>query len=277
VPEGDSIVRAARALHRALAGRTVTRFESVFTNLNRVDRKAALRGRAIEHVDARGKHVLIWFSGDIVLRSHLRMKGSWHLYRPGEPWRARPHDMRIVIGTEDWEAVAFNVPIAEFVASDAVDDTPALRHLGPDPLGDSFDVSEAVRRIQELESVEIANALLDQRAISGIGNIYKSEVLFACRTSPFTLVHRLPGAQIAQIVSTAQRFLRLGASEGSSGIVTYHGPPRANERFGRTARLWVYGRGGKPCRRCGTRIARRHQGPHARSTYWCTRCQPERS
>src|SRR6187549_3423505 len=114
MPEGDSIYRAARTLHRALAGRTITRFQSVFPQLNRVDDDAPLRGRTIEGVEARGKHLLFRFSGDLVLRTHMRMNGSWHIYRLGERWQRPRADMRIVVATAAYEAVAFTVPVAEF-------------------------------------------------------------------------------------------------------------------------------------------------------------------
>src|SRR5687768_16732541 len=112
MPEGDTIFRAARTLDRALAGRVITRFESVFPHLTRLDVDHPVRGRTIERVTSRGKHLLMWFSGDLVLRTHMRMNGSWHIYRPGERWRRPRHDMRIVIATEAFEAVAFTVPVA---------------------------------------------------------------------------------------------------------------------------------------------------------------------
>ena len=148
MPEGDTIFRAARTLNQALAGRTVTRFDSVFSHLTRVDDTAPLRGRTIERVDARGKHLLIWFSGDLVLRTHMRMHGSWHIYRPGERWQ-RPHaDMRIVIATPEYEAVAFSVPVAELTTARDLERTAAMRDLGPDILVDEFDMAEVVRRIE---------------------------------------------------------------------------------------------------------------------------------
>lgn len=275
MPEGDSIFRAARTLQRALAGRTVTRFESVFPRLTRINDDRPLRGRTIERVEARGKHLLIWFSGDLVLRTHMRMNGSWHIYRPGERWSRPHHDMRIVLETLEMHAVAFNVPVAEFGSAAELARTPALRDLGPDPLSESFVAAEAVDRIASRRDMEIADALLDQSAIAGIGNIYKSEVLFAGRIHPFLKVAELAREDIERLVAIAVKFLRANVSDAArGGIATYAGFRRTTGRSDPGARLWVYGRGGKPCRRCGTPITRGKQGPHARSTYWCDRCQP---
>ena len=275
MPEGDSIFRAARTLQRALAGRTVTRFESVFPRLTRINDDSPLRGRTIERVEARGKHLLIWFSGDLVLRTHMRMNGSWHIYRPGERWSRPRHDMRIVLETPEMHAVAFSVPVAEFGSAAELARAPALRDLGPDALSERFVAAEAVDRIASRRDMEIADALLDQTAIAGIGNIYKSEVLFAGRISPFLKVAELAREDIDRLVAIAVKFLRANVSEPArGGIVTYAGLRRTTGRSDPGARLWVYGRGGKPCRRCGTPISRVKQGPHARSTYWCDRCQP---
>src|SRR5947208_1124609 len=130
--EGDTIFRAARTLNQALAGRTVTGFDSVFAKLTRIDYDGPLRGRTIERVDARGKHLLIWFSGDLVLRTHMRMHGSWHIYRPGERWQRARAEMRIVIATSEYEAVAFGVPVAELTSTRDLERDPAVRDLGPD-------------------------------------------------------------------------------------------------------------------------------------------------
>jgi len=256
MPEGDSILRAARTLDRALAGRTVTRFHSVFPHLTRVDHDHPLRGRTVERVTPRGKHLLMWFSGDLVLHTHMRMKGSWHLYRPGERWMRPRHDMRIVIATDAWEAVAFNVPTAALLDAREADQAGTLAGLGPDVLAPGFDQDEATERLEALADVEIADALLDQHALAGIGNIYKSEALFASRVSPFVRVGDVPPARLAAVIRAARRLMQAHASE------TARPGPRA-----------VYGRSGQPCRVCGTVIRRRAQGPHARSTYWCPRCQ----
>jgi endonuclease-8 len=273
LPEGDSVFRAARALNQALAGRTVTRFESVFPALTRIDHDQPLRGRTIEHVIPRGKHLLIGFSGGLVLRTHLRMKGSWHLYRPGERWMRPHHDMRIVIGTDEFDAVAFSVPIAEFTMAGEAAARGPLKDIGPDPLAHDFDAAEAARRIASRTEMEIADALLDQTAMAGIGNIFKSEVLFVTRVNPFARVGQVPREDIERLIATAQKLMRANVGEGATGIRTYGGLRGTTGRLDPGARLWVYGRAGRPCRRCGTPIAKRTQGPHARSTYWCPKCQ----
>jgi endonuclease VIII len=273
VPEGDTIYRAARTLDRALSGRTVSRFESVFPALTRIDHDHSLRGRAIERVASRGKHLLIQFAGDLTLRTHMRMNGSWHLYRPGERWQRPRHEMRILIATDEFEAVAFNVPVAEFLTAGALARQRDLSALGPDPLSDAFDAAEAATRLRARADSDIADALLDQTAIAGIGNIYKSETLFVAGVNPFTRVADVTAETIDRVTATAARLLRANVGKPEGGIVTYSGLRRTTGRADPSARLWVYGRAGKPCRRCGTAISWRKQGPHARSTYWCERCQ----
>jgi endonuclease-8 len=204
----------------------------------------------------------------------MRMHGSWHLYRPGERWMRAARDMRIVIGTEGFEAIAFDVPVAEFLEARDVERQPVISELGPDPLGEDFDAGEAVRRIQARGDMDIADALLDQRAIAGIGNVYKSEVLFAGRVDPFLRVADVGATRLERLVEIAVTFMRANVVDGTTAaIVTYSGMRRTTGRADPSARLWVYGRAGQPCRRCGTPISRRKQGPHARSTYWCSRCQ----
>lgn len=271
MPEGDTIFLTARTLHRALAGRTVTRFESVYPQLTRVDAQTPLAGQTIERVEARGKHLLMWIGGAHILRTHMRMHGSWHLYRPGERWQRPRHEMRILIETEKIHAIGFGIPDAELVTPEQLERTSVLRELGPDPLSDAFDATEAVRRLRARSDVSIADALLDQSAIAGIGNVYKSEVLFAGHVYPFTQMRALPPERVAELVAIAATMLRQNVAERTTD------PFRGRRTTGRAdpaARLWVYGRGGKPCRRCGTPISRSARGPLARSTYWCERCQP---
>src|SRR4051812_4189487 len=212
MPEGDTIFRAARTLNKALAGRTVVRFDSVFSQLTRVDDTRPIRGRIVERVDARGKHLLIWFSGDLVLRTHMRMHGSWHIYRPGERWQRPRADMRIVLGTADYEAVAFSVPVVELTNARDLERVPAGRGLGPDILADDFDAAEAVSRIQAMADADIADALLDQHAIAGIGNIFKSESLFVARVDPFARVGTLAREDVERAVNAARRLMRASAT-----------------------------------------------------------------
>ena len=273
MPEGDTIFRAARTLHRALAGHPVTRFESVFPTLTRTDEAASVRGRTVERVQARGKHLLIFFSGGLVLRTHMRMHGSWHIYRPGERWQRPRHEMRILIETPDMHAVAFSVPVAELVPAGSLERDTVLRSLGPDPLAEDFDPAEAARRIAARRGTAIADALLDQSVVAGIGNIYKSELLFLARVSPFADAGALDPEDITRILALASKLMRANVSEtAGAGIVTYRGLRRTAGRDP-GARHWVYGRHGKPCRRCGAPVVRRRQGEHLRSTYWCDRCQ----
>lgn len=274
MPEGDSIYRAARGLHRALSGRTVSRFESVFPRLTNPLEDQPIVGRVIDRVEARGKHLLIWFAGGPVLRTHMRMHGSWHIYRPGERWQRPRHEMRIVIETPDVLAVAFSVPVAEFETPASLDRSGPVRDLGPDPLRDDFDPLDAAQRLRARAGIEIADALLDQQAIAGIGNIYKSETLFVAAVNPFTRVADLAAEQVDRIVTSATRLLRANVAETARGMSTYGGMRRTTGRFDPGARFWVYRRGSQPCRRCGTLIQRKPQGPYARSTYWCPKCQP---
>ena len=172
MPEGDAIFRAARSLHRVLAGQQVTKFETAYAHLDRVDVDTPLAGRTIEKCVAAGKHLLIYFSGDLILRTHMRMNGSWHLYRHGERWWRGPQAMRVRIDTADWVAVAFDVPVAEFVTTKQLETRDPVAQLGPDLLGAAFDRDEAVRRIVASAARPIAMTLLDQRIVAGIGNIY---------------------------------------------------------------------------------------------------------
>ena len=272
MPEGDTIYRAARTLHAALAGQRVERFESVFAHLTRVDADTPVAGRVMDRVEARGKHLLMHLEGGLVLRTHMRMHGSWHIYRPGERWQRPRHEMRIVVETVPYVAVAFTVPVAQFVAADDLEREGPVAELGPDPLGDGFDAAAAAARLQARGDMEIADALLDQRAIAGIGNVFKSEILFAARVSPFAPVHALGAETLARILAVAERQMRANVGEATSAPGA--GGRRTTNRLDPLERLWVYGRRGLPCRRCGTPIQRAKQGPDARSTYWCERCQP---
>jgi endonuclease-8 len=272
MPEGDHIFRAARTLNRALAGHQVVRFESVLPALTRVHDDTPITGRTIESVTAAGKHVLMRFSGGLVLRTHMRMNGSWHIYRPGETWQRPRRDMRIVVATKEFEAVGFNVPVAEFLKPAEMARHDDLRLMGPDLLGTAFDPDEAIRRFRERPDMDIADALLNQRLVAGAGNIYKSEVLFLCGVSPFAPVRDVSDDSLREILATARKHLQANVTDPKGGITTYRGYRRGSGRDA-SERRYVYGRARKPCRKCGTLIRVKAQGPHARLTYWCPTCQ----
>ncbi|MGZ7040807.1 MAG: DNA-formamidopyrimidine glycosylase family protein, partial [Thermoanaerobaculia bacterium] len=215
MPEGDTIFRAARTLHRALAGKTVTRFETVLPKLARVDDQEPIAGRRVERVEAAGKNLIITFSGELSLRTHMRMNGSWHIYRPGERWQRRQDDMRIVIATEDFVAVGFNVPIAEFHDPRSLARSDDLRLIGPDLLGTELDVAETTRRMRARPQAEIAQVLLNQRVLAGIGNVYKSETLFIGGVNPFTKVESLTDATLERLVTIGREILQQNVSSGT--------------------------------------------------------------
>jgi len=274
MPEGDSIFRAARSLHRVLSGHTVTRFATAYAHLDRADVDTPIVGRTIEKCESVGKHLLIWFSGDLILRTHMRMNGSWHLYRPGERWWRGEQMMRVRIDTADWVAVAFNVPVAEFVTPTDLAKRDPVAELGPDLLGGTFDRDEAIRRIVASGHRAIAQTLLDQRIVAGIGNIYKSEVLFLSGVHPETPSSAVPQPTLERMMDIARGVLKDNVVEGTSPrIQTYRNLRQLNPASEHDESLWVYGRRNKPCRKCGTPIEMKKMGIEARSTYWCPKCQ----
>jgi len=274
VPEGDTIFRAARTLHKALSGKTVTRFETVLALLARVDDQSPIAGRRIEEVRAAGKHLLFEFSGDLFLRTHMRMSGSWHIYRIGERWQRPRRDMRIVVETADFAAVGFSIPVAELIDRRALERHDELRRLGPDLLGSEIDEQEIIRRIRERNQKPIGELLLNQRVAAGIGNVYKNEVLFLCGVHPHTIAAQITDDQIRGLFATAATLMRANVRDGTpQAITTYTGLRRTTHRSDPSSRLWVYSRGGEPCRKCGTPIEFSKDGDDARVTYWCPSCQ----
>jgi endonuclease VIII len=279
MPEGDTILRAAQALHRVLAGHTVTRFDSVFPALTRVAEDRPIVGRTIEAVTARGKHLLMSFSGDLILRTHMRMNGSWHLYRPGAKWQRPSRDMRVLVATADAVAVGFNVPVAEWLSSRELERHRQLSALGPDLLAGAgarhayaVDVAEIVRRMRTNGRDPIAEVLLNQRVLAGIGNVFKSEILFAALVSPFAIADSLTDADLERIVGIARDQLAANVLDRSRALAPAIGR-RTTRSLDPSASLWVYSRKGKPCRRCGAVIRSQKTGADARTTYWCPACQ----
>lgn len=261
MPEGDTIHRAAGRLRPALTGQVLVRFEAP-----RLVGDRPKPGTVIEQVEARGKHLLVHFADGITLQTHMRMTGSWHLYRTGERWRKAAYLMRALIEVEGWVAVCFAAPIVQTyrpaqpggALGRGVD---PVAHLGPDLCRADADIDECLRRLASCAdpAEEIGAVLLDQRVACGVGNVYKSEVLFACGVDPTTPVARLDASTRRRLIETASRLLRANLGSG----------PRTTVNGG----VAVYGRQRQPCLRCGTPIRMRRQGEQARSTYWCPTCQ----
>ena len=260
MPEGDTLAKVAIRLRPALAGHRLTRFDSP-----RLRGRAPAVGTRIEGVEARGKHLLVHFADGLTLRTHLRMSGSWHLYRERERWQKPPHLARAVLGSDSgWVAVCFQAPVVETYHR-AGREPDALAALGPDlclpgSLADDV-LDEVVARVARLgdPGATLGEALLDQRIAAGIGNVYKSEACFACGLDPTTPLGAVSEADRRRVWATAAR--QLQANLGRA------------ERRTHPSGLAVYGRRGQPCPRCGTPVAMARHGDLARSTYWCPRCQ----
>lgn len=274
MPEGDTIRRTADALACALTGGVVTAFETAYAHLARVDDDQPIAGRRVERVRAVGKHLLIEFSGGLVLRTHMRMSGRWHVYRHGERRRGPDAAVRIVIATPEYVAVAFDVVDAELVPSASLARVGPLAHLGPDLLDASFAEATAIANLRASGDRPIGEALLDQRVMAGVGNVFQSEILFVCGIHPWTVASALAEADAAKVVRTARRLLRLNAGVGANAPGGLLVGRRTTGRLNPAERLWVYGRRGRPCFRCGSPIEAGKQGLAARTTFWCPRCQP---
>jgi endonuclease-8 len=259
VPEGDTVWLAARRMHDALAGRVLTRTDFRVPQLATTD----LRGRVVLAVVARGKHLLTRIDGGLTLHTHFKMDGSWHLYRPDGTWSGGPAwQVRVVLANTDWQAVGYALPVVELVETGRENDI--VGHLGPDLLGPDWDPAEALRRLTAVPDREIAPALLDQRNLAGIGNLYKTEALFLSGVTPWTRVSDVP--DLAALVRRARRLLMANRERWEQ---TTTGSLRRGEDH------WVFERAGMPCRRCGTRIRDAMQGdpPYQRICYWCQNCQ----
>jgi endonuclease-8 len=274
VPEGDTIWRAARTLQRAIGGRVVTRFETVLVKLARVNEDTPLAGRVVEGVESAGKWMVMRFSGDLILLTHMLMSGSWHIYRPGERWKRSRYEMRIVIETAEWLAVAFTVPVAEFHTEATLARRDGFRTLGPQVLEAGFDAEQAVANLRSRPELEIGVALMTQRLVAGMGNVFKSEVCFACGVNPFRTVASLSDEDLRALMSAAVKLMKANITERSGDpIVTYFGMRRTTGRNDTSENYWVYHRTGKPCRKCAAAIMGRKHGIDARSSFWCPACQ----
>jgi endonuclease-8 len=276
VPEGDTIFRTARALGRALTAKPVTSFRSTYPLLTRFDEDTPLAGQTVEKVEPRGKWLLIHFSGGDTLATHMLMSGSWHIYRHGERWQQPHANMRIVLENSDYIAVGFRVPVAKMLGANELARALRIPPAAIDVLSEDFNAAEVARRAMAHGGEEIGDVLLHQEVMAGVGNVFKSEICFVTETSPFCKVAALDAEKIAALIAAARRLVKANVLEDSGdAIVTYGGRKRrTTHELDPSASLWVYGRGGEPCRRCGERIRRRIQGLDARVTFWCGHCQP---
>ena len=223
------------------------------------------------------------FSGGLVLRTHMKMNGSWHLYRTGVRWQRPARDMRVLVGTAQAVAVGFNVPIAELLSTRDLARHKQLEALGPDLLAGlggpglrdeaTFDFHEVARRMRARGRDPIADVLLDQRVVAGIGNVFKSEILFLAGIDPFTPVDALTDDDLSRLVANSRDQLAANVLDRSKTLSLATGR-RTTRSLDPSVKLWVYGRGGKPCRRCGVIVQTKKTGLDARLTYWCPRCQP---
>lgn len=276
MPEGDTIFRTARSLGRALAGKPITVFRSTYPLLTRFHEDAPLTGRIVENVEARGKWLLIHFSGGATLVTHMLMSGSWHIYRHGEQWFQPRANMRILIENSDYVAVGFSVPVAEMHTAESLARDRRIPSTDSDVLRPDFDSAAVLARIRACANEEIGDVLLHQRVLAGVGNVFKSETCFVTAVNPFSHVSDLSEETLRAMIAAARKLLRANVLEDSGDtIVTYGGRRRrTTHESDPSASLWVYGRRGEPCRKCGALIRRRIQGPDARVTFWCPQCQP---
>lgn len=257
MPEGDTVYRAAKNLDAALHGQTLTRTDFRVPAFATVD----LTGEVVDDVVSRGKHLLHHIGGS-TLHTHLKMEGSWHLYRHGTPWRRPGHRARVVLETTEWVTVGFDLGIVELVPRDASDSV--VGHLGPDLLGEDWDPQRALANLERDPGREVGLALLDQRLLAGLGNVYRNEICFLRGVLPTRPIGEV--ADLPKLVELAHRLIAANKDRVE----------RTTTGTLRGATDWVYGRAGRPCRRCGTRILRGTLGESAlelRDTFWCPHCQ----
>ncbi|MCC4248707.1 MULTISPECIES: DNA-formamidopyrimidine glycosylase family protein [Microbacterium] len=258
MPEGDTVHRAAAKLSAALAGRAVTRFDIRVPGSATAD----LRGETVHEVVARGKHLLERI-GEYTLHSHLKMEGRWDVYRPGERWRRPAFKARAIVGVTGVETVGFDLAMVEVLPT--ADEDRVVGHLGPDLLGPDWDEAEAVRRVSaDTRAAHVA--LLDQRNVAGFGNVYANELLFVRGIAPTTPANRI---DVPATIALGRRMIQANLPRAER---TFTGDNRPGRR------MWVYGREGAPCRRCGTPIRATALGASAtseRDVFWCPTCQPE--
>ena len=262
MPEGDTVFRTARALDRALSGHDLVRTDFRVPQLATTD----LTGATVTETRSRGKHLLTRIAADEVnwtLHTHLKMEGSWRIYAIDEKWKRPAHQARVVLATSERQAVGFSLGIVELLAT--ADEPSVVGHLGPDLLGADWDEAEALRRLQADPDRPVAQALLDQTNLAGIGNLYAAELCFVAGTHPLTPVGEVP--DLPRMVRRAKQMLELNKDRATQSTTGNLREP-----------TWVYRRDRAPCRRCRTPVQVEMTGAagRERATYWCPTCQPRR-
>ena len=290
MPEGDTLYRTAENLRKAMHGKAITRFESILDPVREADSRRVMAGRTVHAVEARGKHLLIQcrrpesdfqtgdadpiaapdrlnlelIRSDLVLHTHLRMTGSWHIYRHGEIWRKPVKYAKCVIHTSDFVFPCFSAPVVELLTAREAARHVQLIELGPDAITDEFDSDSALRNLRLYPDAEIGVALMNQRLLAGVGNVFKSEVLFIRRIWPWSKVRDLTDDDLAGLIAESNKLLKLNRLKGDR---------RTHFSLNESDLLWAYGRSGRPCRACGTVIKVRRQGLEGRVTFYCPACQ----
>ena len=278
MPEGDTLARTASVLRAVLVGSLVTRARGRGGGAGGAA-VGRLEGSRVVAVDSRGKHLLIGVDAGLTLHSHLGMTGSWHRYAPGEPWRRAASRAVVVIETERAVAVCFDAPVVEVLETRALRWHPVLANLGPDLLADPPDIALALERLRDRGRAArpIAEVLLDQSAVAGIGNVYRSEVLFIEGIDPSAATGSLDPAVLERLLRTAAHLLRAnvrGGARRTRGQDVLAGHAVSGPATG--SQLWVYRRAGRPCLRCGTLIRSAPLGTPPRRSWWCPACQAPR-
>ncbi|MFI6408101.1 Fpg/Nei family DNA glycosylase [Streptomyces sp. NPDC050548] len=273
MPEGDTVWQTAKRLHTALAGKVLTRSDLRVPKYATAD----LTGRTVLDVTPQGKHLLTRVEGGLTLHSHLRMDGTWRVYANGRRWSGGgpAHQIRAILATADRTAVGYRLPVLELLRT--AEEHRAVGHLGPDLLGPDWNPEQALANLLADPTRPLGEALLDQRNLAGIGNIYKSELCFLLGATPWLPVGALPADRAAKLPAIAKRLLEANRDRPVRNTTSHLTNGSANRPTGgpHTPDLFVYGRAPRPCLRCNTpiRTADQGDGSRERPTYWCPTCQ----
>lgn len=262
MPEGDTIYRSAATLRPTMEGGLIAEARL----RDRQFEVERLIGRTVSGVEARGKHLLMHLSSSDVIHSHMGMTGSWHVYHAGQPWRKPTHYAALYLKIRELDVICFSPRLLELLTADQLRRHVHLQRLGPDLVDSRFDVVEALARFRVRNALPLGEAVMNQTIVSGIGNIYKSEILFLMGFDPFAAVEQFSDDELCKMLQKARALMLRNL-----------GGPQRTTRFGSDAgRMWVYGRSGTPCPKCGVKIELRRQGEAGRTTCWCPQCQPKR-